>query len=110
MSDLYFDMERVELADDDQGYAVSSLVSKFHDAVSAVLQDADSRHKKYQTIIYRQLQVGEPVTVEEMRIACMSISDNNRDNATRGVNRALKHFAKEKMARMISPGMWMISK
>jgi hypothetical protein len=40
MSDLYFDMERVELADDDQGYAVSSLVSKFHDAVSAVLQHA----------------------------------------------------------------------
>ena len=110
MSDLYFDMERVDLADDDQGYAVSSLVSKFHDAVSAVLQDADSRHKKYQTIIYRMLQHGEPISVEEMRIACMSISDNNRDNATRGVNRALKHFAKEKMARQVSPGLWILSK
>jgi len=110
MSDLYFDMERVELADDDQGYAVSSLVSKFHDAVSAVLQDADSRHKKYQTIIYRMLQHGEPISVEEMRIACMSISDNNRDNATRGVNRALKHFGKEKMARQVSPGLWILSK
>mgnify|MGYP003339502185 FL=1 len=105
---LYFELERRVVGKDEENEEISSLVATFNDEVAKVRENANG--SKYDKLIMQMLTdaKGGQVLEEKMRQAAISISKGSRDNASRGIRRALKELKDALRIREGVNGSWML--
>jgi len=107
VDDVFFEMERIVLGQDDDGDEISSLVAKHMEGVTSAAMATDrGRASKYEQVIMKLLIDGRAVSEQEM---VASLPGENSSYTMRGIKRALQkmHMAKQ----VTTPGgnMWKLS-
>jgi hypothetical protein len=107
---LYFDLERRVIGKDEENEEISSLVAVYHDAVASIRESNDAGNK-YEVLIMKLLTEaqGGQIMENDLKEAAMPIAKMSRDNATRGVRKALVKLKGEHRVREGIPGTWMLA-
>ena len=107
---LYFDLERRIIGKDEENEEISSLVAVYHDAVASIRESNDAGNK-YEVLIMKLLTEaqGGQIMENDLKNAAMPIAKMSRDNATRGVRKALVKLKGEHRVREGIPGTWMLA-
>ena len=107
---LYFDLERRIIGKDEENEEISSLVAVYHDAVASIRESNDAGNK-YEILIMKLLTEaqGGQIMENDLKNAAMPIAKMSRDNATRGVRKALVKLKGEHRVREGIPGTWMLA-
>ena len=107
---LYFDLERRIIGKDEENEEISSLVAVYHDAVASIRESNDAGNK-YEVLIMKLLTEaqGGQIMENDLKEAAMHIAKMSRDNATRGVRKALVKLKGEHRVREGIPGTWMLA-
>ena len=106
---LYFELERRVVGKDEENEEISSLVANFNDEVAKVRENALG--SKYDKLIMQMLTEanGGQVLEEKIRQAATFITKGNRENASRGIRRALKDLKDALRIREGVNGSWMLN-
>ena len=107
---LYFDLERRIIGKDDENENISSLVAVYHDAVASIRENNDAGNK-YEVLIMKMLTdaQGGQIMENAMKDAAIPMAKMSRDNATRGIRKALMKLKGEHRVREGVAGTWMLA-
>jgi hypothetical protein len=107
---LYFDLERRIIGKDEENEEISSLVAVYHDAVASIRENNDAGNK-YEVLIMKMLTdaQGGQVMENTMKDAAIPMAKMSRDNATRGIRKALMKLKGEHRVREGVVGTWMLA-
>ena len=107
---LYFDLERRIIGRDEENEEISSLVAVYHDAVASIRENNDAGNK-YEVLIMKMLTdaQGGQIMENTMKDAAIPMAKMSRDNATRGIRKALMKLKGEHRVREGVAGTWMLA-